>query len=308
MANIAYLQLTRKCNQKCRFCSNPPNDEILDQMNARKIIDEYKNNNYKGIVFTGGEPTLFNGLDELIKYSIQLGIEPRIITNGQLISDMKYLERLVYCGLKHIHVSFHSYKPAVQNYLSCNNDSFQNILVALKNCQHYPISVNINTVINKYNSDHLDKNVKWLVKEFPFINHFVWNNLDHQMNRVESNPDVIPEFHDFEISLYNAALFLKNQKRSFRIERVPLCYMADFAENSTETRKIVKNESRAVYFLDGRMSTYQDSFFYEKLSACSNCTLTSICPGVYGGKENSSAHQIFPLFIDKNFIIKKITG
>lgn len=306
MPKIAYLQLTRKCNQECRFCSNPPNNELLDKESAAKIIHEYKKNGFNGIVFTGGEPTLYKDLDKLIQYSHQIGIESRIITNGQLISDIQYLEELIRSGLKHIHISIHSYKPEIQNFLAGNNDSFKNIVKALQNCHHYRLSVNVNTVINKYNSDHLDKTTEWLTAEFPFINHFVWNNLDHQMNRVELNPDVIATFHDFETSLHNAAMFLINQRRSFRIERVPLCYMREFCEYSTETRKIVKNEPRAVYFLDERMSTYQDNFFYEKFTACSFCSLTSICAGVYGGKKNPSVNQISPLFVDKDSVIKKI--
>ncbi len=127
------------------------------------------------------------------------------------------------------------------------------------------IFVTINTVINSYNADHLHLTVKWLIRNFPFVRHFVWNNLDPFMNRVEQNRHVIAQLQDFEVSLFKAALFLKQNSRTFRIERVPLCYMAEFAEFSTETRKIVKNENRAISFLDKRGDYSQDNFFMKKV-------------------------------------------
>jgi hypothetical protein len=46
--------------------------------------------------------------------------------------------------------------------------------------------------------------------------------------------------------------FLEKKRRTFRVERLPLCFMRGYEEASTETRKIVKNEERLVYFLDFR--------------------------------------------------------
>jgi hypothetical protein len=45
------------------------------------------------------------------------------------------------------------------------------------------MKVHINTVINHYNQDYLDKIVIFLVKAFPRVNHFIWNNLDPLMMR-----------------------------------------------------------------------------------------------------------------------------
>ena len=49
---------------------------------------------------------------------------------------------------------------------------------ALENLGKTDITVNINTVINRYNCDHLHENIAWFIANFPFIRHFVWNNLD----------------------------------------------------------------------------------------------------------------------------------
>lgn len=308
MANLGYIQVTRRCNQDCRFCSNPPNEKSIHLKTAFTTIDDFKKQSFDGVIFTGGEPTLYEKLPELVSYARQAGIAPRIISNAQKLADKSYLKSLVESGLDHIHISIHSCRPEIQNTLSNNDDSLINITRTLDYCGEFAVGININTVINKYNADHLDKTVKWLVNEYPFITHFVWNNLDPYMNRVAQNPDVIPRLQDFEISLYKAAQFLHEKHKTFRIERVPLCYMTEFAQFSTETRKIVKSEARTILFLDFRGKYSQEDFFYEKAPQCKHCFLTSICSGIYGGDQYYSFSEIFPVFTDKDTIIESIIG
>ena len=69
--------------------------------------------------------------------------------------------------------------------------------------------------------------------------------MDPDGNRAEENPDCIPKHRDFQVSLELAMEYLLQTGRTFRAERVPLCYMRRFAHCSTETRKIVK-EARSV--------------------------------------------------------------
>ncbi|MBU1102908.1 radical SAM protein, partial [Patescibacteria group bacterium] len=91
MAEIGYIQVTRDCNQKCIICSNPPNNQGLDFRRAKKEVDELAVQKYKQVILTGGEPTLYDKLPELISHCLKRKIFPRIITNGQRIADFKYL-------------------------------------------------------------------------------------------------------------------------------------------------------------------------------------------------------------------------
>ena len=62
--------------------------------------------------------------------------------------------------------------------------------------------------------------------------------------------------------------YLVSTGRTFRAERVPLCYMRRFAWASTETRKIVKEEERCIRFLDFKGFIHQKEFLHGKGSAC----------------------------------------
>ena len=132
--------------------------------------------------------------------------------------------------------------------------------------------VQINSVINHYNETHLDKTAKFLVKHFPQIRHIVWNNLDPEMMRkTDTAWSTLPNFDNFSPSLKEAMRFLESTGRTFRAEKMPLCYIRGYEWCSTETRKIVKDEERIVHFLDNRETIHETDFEHEKLEDCKKC-------------------------------------
>jgi len=319
MSNLGYIQVTRKCNQRCLFCSNPENEKQKTLGAFKKMIDELCLNNYSGVIFTGGEPTTYKNLKSLIIYANKKNIIPRIISNGQVFADINEIIKLQRIGLNNYHISFYSYKKSLQNYLTENNESYQNVIRCLDNFKKLKISINVNIVINKFNSDHLDKNVFFLTKRYPDIYHFVFNNLDPYMNRASENKHTIPKLIDFKDSFKKALNYLNRKKISFRVERVPLCYLGEYSWASTETRKIVKDEERTIYFLDDNDKVVQDNWkqnifssnsFYKKNDLCEKCRLTSICAGLYSGGCFYSFEELKPVIngCDLNTIKNKILG
>ncbi len=262
------------------------------------------------MLLTGGEPTLHADLGRMVSYCRDQGVQCQIITNAQQTSNPKYLEGLVKSGLTHIIVSIHSHQDKIQAFLSENKHSLSNIKKTLANVKKLKIRADVITVINKYNSSHLSEIVKWLAGQFGFIRHFIWNNLDPYMNRASKNLDTIPALNDFELELNKAMHFLEENGLTFRVERVPLCYMPEFEHFSTETRKIIKNEERAILFLDENGYVVQKGvrgfIGYSKAGCCSVCSLTDICVGLYAADKYYSSKELHPVFISKEEIIRKV--
>lgn len=308
MANLGYIQVTRLCNQKCRFCSNPEREATLTMDQATALIDDFVARGYDGVILTGGEPTMHPRLGEIIAYARRKGIHARIITNGQNLADIALLRDLVDQGLDHVHVSLQSPDAEVQGFLSCNPDSLPHVLQTLENIGRLGINADINTTINHYNANRLDVLVRSLVERFPFLHHFVWNNLDPSMNRATQNPDVVPKLWEFEVSLFRAMSFLHASGRTFRAEKVPLCYMADFAWASTETRKIIKGEERIVRFLDEKGFVRETLFQHGKADACRACRFDPICAGLYDMDVHYSSAELHPVFLDPEPIRARVLG
>ncbi len=304
MANLGYIQLSRICNQKCIFCSNPDNGRILSMEEAKAHVDDFVARDYEGIILTGGEPTLFEGLPELVRYANEKGIHSRMITNGQRTSDMEFLKPIVEAGLTHLHISTHSHKPEVHDWLTQHPGSLEHQIASIDNATELGIAINLNIVINHYNADHLDGLVGWITERFPAVNHIVFNCLDPLMRRTGAEDKVIPKLWEFEVSLAKALNHLSHCDLTFRVERLPLCYMADWAHCSTETRKIVKEEERLIHFLDQKETFHQTTFYHEKGEVCKSCTLDPICAGLYQMNNFYSESELSPLFIDPRPIVE----
>ena len=308
MANIGYIQVSRLCNQKCIFCSAPERPDFLPPEDVLEMIDGMVARDYVGIIFTGGEPTLYEPLPQVMAHARDRGVQVRMITNGQKIANRRYLKELVDAGLNHVNVSTHSHIAQVHNDLVMTPNSLALQVKAFENLGEFGAPTNVNTVINRYNAGHLDKLVEWIVTDFPHVSHFVWNNIDPVMNRAARNEFIVSKLRDFEVSLYRAMRFLRAHGKTFRAEKVPLCYMTEFAEFSTETRKIVKQEERTVHFLDEKGEIRQNTFFHHKAPQCQQCSLNGICAGLYDMGNHYDPAELSPLFVDPEPIRSRILG
>ena len=308
MANLGYLQLTRGCLQNCRFCSNPPTGVDLDEPQMREEIDRLVELGYDGVILTGGEPSLSPLLLPALRYAREKGLHSRMITNGQRLSDPRFFRRAVEAGLTHIHVSLHSYRREVHDFITQYDGAWEHLVRTLANVPEAGITCDINTVINVYNADHLHENVVWITDRFPHVRYFVWNHMDPDGNQAEKNPDCIPRHHEFEVSLDLAMEYLHSTGRTFRAERVPLCYMRRFAWASTETRKIVKEEQRCIRFLDQKGFVHQLEFLHGKGDACSVCRFDPICAGMYSMAKTYDERELSPVFEDPLPVVQAVLG
>ena len=311
MANIGYIQVNRYCNNQCHFCSNPSNGKNISYERGIELIDDFVEKKYAWIIFTGWEPTLSPDLLRWIENSVKKWMNCRIISNWMQCSDLHFVEKLKKAWLKLIHFSLYSYSEKIHDFLTDTPGSYKKLLKAIQNALKLWITVQLNCVINKYNQNHLDKTVMFIVKNFPQIKHFVWNNLDPQMMRqTDIALSTLPDFNIAWNSLRKALKFLDETSRTFRVERLPLCFMRWFEHASTETRKIVKEEERIVHFLDFRESFTELEWEHEKVEGCNNCDLKSICAWIYEYEKYYNYIKVIPQKLsieEKENIIKKIT-
>jgi MoaA/NifB/PqqE/SkfB family radical SAM enzyme len=309
VANIGYLQVVRHCNHLCGFCSNPTTPYTHDFESMRVLVDDFVARGYFGIILTGGEPTLHPELPRIAAYANERGLHVRLITNGSRLSQPDFAQALGEAGVRLVHVSIYSTRPDVEAKLRGTEDTLDKAYAAIDNAARFGIEVNINCVINKLNAGHLHENVRLLVEQHPHIRHFVWNNLDPSMGRAEVNQAMFtPRLAEFELSLHRAMKFLHRSGRTFRVEKVPLCYMTDFAWASTETRKIVKGEERIVHFLDDKQTVRQTEWGHIYTEACDVCTLRTICGGLFDRGDGYDPAELHPVFVPLQPVVEHVLG
>jgi pyruvate-formate lyase-activating enzyme len=306
MTQLGYIQVTRICNQRCLFCSNPENQRLVEVADFRRQVRDLVQSGHDGVLLTGGEPTLHPRLPELVRIAARAGLAPRIITNGQETARPGVLDALRRAGLRHLHVSLHSHLASVQDRIARHPGSRARVARTLRAAARLRMATDVNIVLNSLNLPHLERTARWLVRRFPHVRHVVFNGLDPHTNRVADNPWIVPKLADLELPLAATLDLLHREGRTFRVERIPLCYMGEWAHVSTETRKIVKGEGRVIHFLDEKGRYAADSFLHDKAPCCKVCTADGVCAGLYSMDKFYDSAELYPLFVESEEIRRKV--
>ena len=79
------IELTNKCSRNCKHCSSNATSSIgnlkaLDFEDVSRVIKEAKLMGAETIVFTGGEPLMYDRLPELVELTSKLGLKSIIYT------------------------------------------------------------------------------------------------------------------------------------------------------------------------------------------------------------------------------------
>lgn len=96
--------LTYKIDEKGTYDPNARArvDRELSISEWKKILEKAWDAGIPHITFTGGEPTLYNGIINLIRFAESQGQITGLLTNGIRLNDTDYLHQLVMTGIDHM--------------------------------------------------------------------------------------------------------------------------------------------------------------------------------------------------------------
>ena len=155
--------LIKPCNMVCRHCFSDFNEitsRLIDFEKSIEIIEEIsKIKSFKKLNFSGGEPTLYKGIDELIAFAKRKGLETSMVTNGYLFIKCpeiidKYLKNLDLLVLSID--SFDSEKNHhIGRHVRGKTLSFSDLKKLAKTASNHNVRIKVNTVVTKLNCAEL---------------------------------------------------------------------------------------------------------------------------------------------------------
>ncbi len=154
--NQCTVTLTRKCNLRCNFCYAKKTEYMetanLEYENLKRIVDFCNDAKVKFIVFTGGEPTLYPQLTDILQYikSKEHKMLPTIATNGIELKDLQYCKTLIDNGIGYIDISLKG-KDSKECCEIVGRDCYQQQLTAIRNLSTLPIEFTCSIVITEDN-------------------------------------------------------------------------------------------------------------------------------------------------------------
>ena len=124
------IELTNKCTRNCKHCSSNATNNIdnlkeLDFDSVYKIITEAKVMGVEDIVFTGGEPLMYDSLSELVELTSKLEMKSTIYTFAYRTDEtLNKYKHLINLGLNKIVYSLADSLSDEKDISIYNNEEF----------------------------------------------------------------------------------------------------------------------------------------------------------------------------------------
>jgi MoaA/NifB/PqqE/SkfB family radical SAM enzyme len=152
------ISITEECPNNCIHCALPDtkNREKLAPEIVKSIIDQVLEMGTTFVIFDGGEPLTYPGLEELIRY-----VDPEKAIAGMFTSGVGLTEerasRLKEAGLYSLTVSFDSAYEDKHDYVRGRKGVFKSAVEAVKNGIKAGLLVNIYVVLSRDNVNELEE-------------------------------------------------------------------------------------------------------------------------------------------------------
>lgn len=158
------LALTYRCQNDCGHCYNEQKDKKeLTAEQWESVLDKLWSIGVPHVVFTGGEPTLYEHLDDLVRKSEDLGQVTGLITNGRSLRQQGYLKNLVSIGLDHVQITVLSHRESIHDELAGCQGAWKETMEGLKTALGEDLYVSTNTTIMRSNFDDIEETMRFLV-------------------------------------------------------------------------------------------------------------------------------------------------
>lgn len=229
--NKVFLELTRACNLRCLHCFNSSGNDIKDKLSFEDFKKIVKILSDKGIIemrFTGGEPLVYAGIFELIRFASENNIYPSIGTNATLINE-DIAKKLKDAGLRKAVVSVEGTEE-VHNKMR-GEGNFKKSVKAIENLKKNNIVVRVNSVLTRDNFEDVINLVKFTVDaNIPiFIRRYI--NIGRGLS-------------------YDKNILSKNEYEKFKSKIEPYLKYDIVDGHYLKSRKVTKNNSKLPFTLD----------------------------------------------------------
>jgi len=268
------------CNNLCQFCvqgdkRNKYGNRSLEEI--KESLAQAKKEGSNGVVFTGGEPTIYPDILAAVKYAYDLGFKNiQIQSNGRMFAYLEFCKKLVEAGANEFSPALHGSSPEIHDELTRSPGAWQQVVQGIKNLKSLGKYLLTNTVINSKNYKDLPNLAQLFVNldvdqfQFAFV---------HILGTAAKNRDwLVPKMSEVMPYVRKGLDIGIKANKVVMTEAIPFCLMHDYedyiAEKIIPETKIVDAESTIENFSDYRLNKGK-----TKREECKICKFFKLCEG-----------------------------
>lgn len=279
MSDRADVKVGFACNNRCCFCAQGekrsdvglvPADELVARM--RKAFEPGR-----GLVLTGGEPTIRKDLVDLVVAAREIGYAPiQIQTNGRMLSYPAQVKRLIRAGVTELSPALHGPTAEVHDALTRAPGSFDQTVAGITNAIASGAIVVTNTVVVRANLEHLPATIALLAERGVRRGQLA---LVHPVGTAaERFDEVVPPIAAAAAAIATAVAAGRKLGMQVVVEAVPPCMLRGFEDAVVEEHI----PETTVVDLDGNPFAFSDwrrDAGKVKGPPCTSCTRADRCEG-----------------------------
>ena len=148
---VAGLELTCRCNIRCRHCYVTGSaEEELTLSEYRGLIDDLYDLGTFCLVFTGGEPLLRDDFFDIVGHARKKGFLTVLFTNGTRI-DRETADRIEAARFWQVEISLCGATADTHDLITRCPGSFKKTVAAVRHLRRRGITVNLKTLLTRLN-------------------------------------------------------------------------------------------------------------------------------------------------------------
>lgn len=162
------FKLNYKCNADCVFCEVPRSNKMQSEPELKtreSELDSLMQEDTEDLVITGGEPAIYPGILEFVRYARKKYDLKNIYiqTNGLILANEQMVKKLMDAGINCIQISFNQTDPLKYDHILGIRDSLRYIKKGISNVRKNGLNIISNTVINRFNYQEIPDIVSFLI-------------------------------------------------------------------------------------------------------------------------------------------------
>lgn len=241
----AVIDVGHKCSIECKMCywlhelkSGAASWESLEKLKQDIFKAQQRGNNY--IDATGGEPTLYPHITELINFATSLRMKFCIITNG--ITGKNRIRKILEAGIDDWLVSVHDHAMKLKGGKDFNARKMQErFLSQVQQFSKEERPYRFNCCMSRENQNDLVETAKWAADWKPRIFNFINMNPHNDWQKdVEGTKKIIGDLDILEKQLCEAIPILLESGAGVNVRYYPMCRLPEvFRKHIANDRQVL---------------------------------------------------------------------
>jgi len=168
----AIVRIGFRCNQDCGFCWQGRDWPGPPRAVLERWIDEIAAGGVHQLTLSGGEPTVYPDLLDLVRRARAAGLRPWLQSNAIRMAKPGYAEALVDAGVEGLAVSYHAADPALSDLLTRAPGTHVRTEAGIRASLRAGLRLGLNCVVGRRNFTELPATAARIVAEFvPLATH-----------------------------------------------------------------------------------------------------------------------------------------